>query len=158
MILAGTGHRMQALGGFSLPNPTYIYVCQEIEKHLLELKPEKVLTGMAQGYDLWLAFVSNKLNIPFVACIPFEGQETRWPAETQKQYRSLRKKASEVIVVSEGGYAGWKMQKRNEYLIDNSTFLLSCYNFSGLGGTFNCLQYAEKIGRQSINIDPRLAV
>lgn len=47
MIIAGTGHRPSKLGGFILPNPTYIKVCKKIEDHLLELKPEKVLSGMA---------------------------------------------------------------------------------------------------------------
>lgn len=158
IVISGTGHRSDKLGGYILPNPTYNYVCQEIEKRLLELKPEKVLSGFALGYDSWLAFVSLKLGIPLIAVIPFEGQESRWPAESQKQYWSLRKKASEVIIVSEGEYAAWKMQTRNEYLVNNCDLLLSCWNGDQSGGTFNCLQYAEKIGRQSINIDPRLAV
>ena len=47
MIVAFTGHRPQKLGGYKLPNPTYIKVCQEIESTLKELKPEKVISGMA---------------------------------------------------------------------------------------------------------------
>src|ERR1700722_17770756 len=117
MIVAGTGHRLSKLGGYIFPNPTYIYVCQEIEKHLLELKPEKVLSGFAIGFDQWLAFVANRLVIPVVAIIPFERQESKWPLASQKQYWSLRNKASEVVIVSDGGYAGWKMNKRNEYLV-----------------------------------------
>jgi hypothetical protein len=35
MILSGTGHRPNKLSGYNIPNPTYNYVCSEIEKKIL---------------------------------------------------------------------------------------------------------------------------
>lgn len=49
MIVAFTGHRPDKLGGYKLPNPTYVKVCQQIETKLVELKPEKIISGMALG-------------------------------------------------------------------------------------------------------------
>src|SRR6185369_8185560 len=102
MIVAFTGHRPDKLGGYKLPNPTYLYVCQEIDKALRELKPEKVISGMALGVDQWAANIAHKLGIPFVAAVPFEGQESAWPQASQKTYRSLIKLATERVVVNEG--------------------------------------------------------
>lgn len=160
MIIAGTGHRPDKLPnketGYNLPNPTYIKICQETEKHLLRLKPDKVISGMALGFDQYLASVSYKLGIPFIAAIPFAGQEKAWPTKSQKTYNKLLSVASEVITVSEGGYSGYKMQVRNEYMCDKCDVLLACYNGDGSGGTYNCIQYAKRNGKEIIIIDPKI--
>ncbi len=153
MIIAGTGHRPQKLGGFKLPNPTYNYVCQQIEKHFLELKPEKVISGMALGYDQWLAVIAIKLKISLIAAVPFEGQEKAWNAESQTIYKKILSKASEVVIVSDGGYANWKMQVRNEWMVNHADLMLACYDGSA-GGTANCINYAKKIGKELIIINP----
>jgi uncharacterized phage-like protein YoqJ len=153
MIVAFTGHRPDKLGGYKLPNPTYIKVCREIEKALKELKPEKVLSGMALGVDQWAANIAYKLDIPFVAVIPFEGQEKAWPEESQKTFRLLRKLAAEEVIVCPGGYAPSKMQTRNEWLVDNCDTLIPIWDGTS-GGTGNCVKYAESIHRTMYRIDP----
>src|SRR6185436_11792631 len=89
MIVAFTGHRPDKLGGYDLPNPIYIKVCQNIAEHLKLLKPDKTISGMALGVDQWAAYISYKLRIPFIAAIPFEGQQTRWPRKSQNTYIKL---------------------------------------------------------------------
>jgi uncharacterized phage-like protein YoqJ len=159
MIVAFTGHRPDKLPnkeiGYKLPNPTYIYVCQQIEKTLLELKPDKIITGMALGIDQWAANVAIKLNIPFLAAIPFEGQEKAWPESSQKTYQKLLSKAAEKVIVCEGGYAAYKMQIRNEWMVNNSDILIAVYNGDTSGGTFNCVQFAKSINREIIYINPK---
>jgi isocitrate lyase len=120
MIIAFTGHRPNKLGSYKLPNPTYIHVCQQIEKVLKELKPEKVISGMAQGTDLWAANIAYKLNIPFIAAVPFIGQEKAWPEKSQKIYHNLLNKATETVIVSEGRYSAYKMQVRSQYMCKHS--------------------------------------
>lgn len=153
MILAYTGHRPDKLGGHKLPNPTYIKVCQAIDAKLRELKPEKVISGMAQGVDSWGAFIAHKLGIPFIAAVPFVNQESKWPQPSQKTYHQLLKLASEVVIVSEGGYAPEKMQIRNEWMIDRADMVLACWDGSD-GGTRNAVMYAEKVGKPVIRISP----
>jgi len=153
MIIACTGHRPPKLGGYELPNAIYNEICQKTEKILLELKPDKCISGMALGYDSYFANICIKLNIPLVAAIPFEGQEKMWPEKSKKIYQSLLQKASEKIIVCEGGYSAYKMQIRNEYLVNNSDILLACFNGSS-GGTKNCVEYARKMKKEIIIIDP----
>jgi len=153
MILAFTGHRLQKMGGFDIPNRTYNYVCAEIERLLKELQPEKTISGMAIGVDQIGAEICIKRNIPFIAAVPFEGQELIWPIETQKQYHKILQKAAEIVIVSPGGYSARKMQIRNEWMIDHADAVLSVWN--GLpGGTANATKYAQKQGKLIYSIDP----
>lgn len=153
MIIAITGHRPPKLGGYKLPNPTYNKVYQAIEKLLLELKPEKCLSGMALGADQYFANICIGLSIPFVAIVPFEGQENAWPEQSQKTYQALLNKATEKVIVCEGSYAPAKMQIRNEYLCDHSDLLIAVWDGTS-GGTGNCVEYAKSKGMKIIYINP----
>ena len=154
MIVAFTGHRPDKLGGYKVPNPTYIKVCQDIDKTLKELKPEKVISGMALGVDQWAAYIAHKLSIPFVAAIPFEKQESKWPASSQETYHLLLKLASEQVIVSPGGYSAEKMQIRNKWMVDHCDKLIAIWDGT-LGGTGNCVTYAKSVGKDIYFINPR---
>ena len=154
MIVAFTGHRPDKLGGYKLPNDTYIKICRDIDWLLKELNPEKVISGMALGVDQWAANIAYKLGIPFVAAIPFEGQELAWPEASQKTYRVLRRLASEEVIVSSGGYSADKMQVRNIWMVDNCDSLIAVWDGSK-GGTGNCVEYAKSVDRKIYQIDPR---
>lgn len=157
MKISFTGHRPSKLGGFSLPNPTYNYVCKETEKLLLKYKPDKTLSGMAIGYDQYAAAVCIRLKIPFVSVRPFVGQELKWPEQSQIAYNKLLALAAEDVIVSSGSYTASKMHIRNAYLVDNCDLLIACFDGSNSGGTYSCIEYAKKIGREVVVIDPRLA-
>jgi uncharacterized phage-like protein YoqJ len=154
MIVAFTGHRPDKLGGYKLPNPTYLRVCQKIDTALKEIKPDKVITGMALGIDQWAASIAHKLGIPFLAAIPFEGQEKAWPEASQKTFRLLRKLASEEVIVSPGSYSVDKMQTRNIWMVDNCDKLIAVWDGTK-GGTGNCVEYAKSINKEIYYIDPR---
>lgn len=155
MIIAFTGHRPNKLNGYIIPNPTYLHVCKEIDRALKEFKPEKIITGMALGVDQWAAMIAHKLGIPFMAAIPFERQEAKWPEESQKTYRLLRKLASEEVIVSPGNYSAEKMQTRNEWMVNHCDKLIAIYNSDPNGGTANCVKYAQSIQKDIYVIDPR---
>lgn len=155
MILGITGHRSDKIGGWTVPNPTYNYVYQEIEKQFKLLKPEKIISGMALGTDQIAAIIAYRLNIPFIAAVPFKGQESKWINDSQRIYHSLLKKASEIVIVSPGEYSAAKLQVRNEWIVEHSDMMLAVHNGSK-GGTYNCILYAEKIGRKIIKINPTL--
>jgi uncharacterized phage-like protein YoqJ len=160
LIISCTGHRPEKLPnketGYILPNPTYNKICQETEKLLIELKPDKVMSGMALGYDQYFANIAIKLNIPLIAIIPHEGQERIWLKASQILYNKLRSQASEEIIVSSGGYSAYKMQIRNQYLVNNCDLLIACFDGDPKGRTYNCVKYAESIKKEVIIIDPKL--
>lgn len=108
---------------------------------------------MALGVDQDFAYVCVELAIPFTAAIPFVGQESRWTEDSQRFYYELLVAADDVIVVSPGGYASWKMQVRNEWMVDHCDLLIAVWDGTS-GGTRNCVSYATKVGRTIRRIDP----
>lgn len=152
-VVAFTGHRPDKLGGYRTPNRKYNWVCWRIEEELLKLEPEKAISGMALGVDQWGARICVRLGIPFIAAIPFVGQESQWPESSQRDYKALLTKASEIVIVSEGGYSPAKMQLRNQWMVDKCEVLMAIWDGSS-GGTGNCVRYAQNVNRQIIRIDP----
>jgi len=140
MILAGTGHRPDKLGGYSS------LIARELqklaEKELFRLRPDMVIIGMAQGWDQALGWAAKAQHIPFRAYIPFVGQENVWPEEVQDRYRDLLSYADQMVVCSPGGYSAAKMQTRNMRMVDDCTDVLALWDGTP-GGTANCVSYAR---------------
>lgn len=155
-IVAVTGHRPRKIGGYDPNNPLRQRIRMELRAHLERLQPVHTITGMALGVDQDFADVCLVLKIPFVAAVPFVGQESQWPVEAQQSYRELLSLALRVEVVSEGRYRPWKMQRRNEWMVDNCTHLIGVWDGSA-GGTANCLRYAHEVGRDvlRVHVPPR---
>lgn len=154
MIVAFTGHRPDKLGGYTLPNPIYNNVCRQIEAQLRELKPEKIISGMALGVDQWAAYIAFKNKIPFVAAVPFKDQDSVWFQESKLAYAKLLAKAVEVVIVSEGGYSAHKLQIRNEWMVDHCDKLIAIWDGTP-GGTCNCIKYAKSKNKDIIFINPK---
>lgn len=142
MIISVTGHRPQDLGGYQIIPQLYRFAETMLA---ISTKPEYFITGMALGWDQAIAEACIKLNIPFVAYIPFPGQESRWPAQAQTRYNQILYLAKEVYCVSES-YSPATMQERNKAMVNSSDMLVALYNpEKGFGGTYNCMQYAKQI-------------
>lgn len=112
----------------------------------LDFKADKIISGMALGVDTFAVQVARTLSIPYIAAIPFKGQEQRWPDSAQMYYRDCLENAAEIVTVCEGGYAPWKMQKRNQWMVDHCDVLLGVWDGTA-GGTCNCLRYAERVNK-----------
>ena len=144
MILGITGHRPPLLGGYDIPNPTYEKIYKALQDKFHELNPEKIISGMALGTDQWAAWAAMELGIPFIAAVPCDGQDSQWPEESKKKFRTLLDCAAEVVVVSPGPYAPEKMHLRDRWIVDNSNQLLGVWTGIRQGGTFGTIRYAEK--------------
>lgn len=153
MIVAGTGHRPDKLGGYGddVLKQLYRFACREIERN----RPSKIISGMALGWDTALAMAALQLKVPLVAAIPFEGQESQWPEPSQKRYRAILERAK-VHVVCPGGYSPAKMQERNEWMVDRCDILWALWDGS-TGGTANCVRYADQ-RQQSTGLFPPIVL
>lgn len=156
MIVAGTGHRPEKLEKFGAKytNEQHHNLVALISEWLESNPVEKVISGMALGYDMALAHAAVDLDIPLIAAVPFEGQEKMWSENSKRFYRKLLDAADETVYVCEPGYAAWKMQKRNEWMVDNCDTLLAMYNGDKTGGTANCVRYAKAQGKRIVNLWP----
>ena len=151
-IYAATGHRPDKLGGYSVEAQQ---VQVKVAKHYLRKKnPDLIITGMALGWDTAWALAGLELDIPVVAAIPFKGQESRWAASAQEQFHQIVDQCVDVKYVCSPGYAPWKMQVRNRWMVDNCTKLVALWNGTD-GGTANCLAYAAEKKRHVYNLFPK---
>lgn len=152
MIISATGHRPDKLGGYDPHTSKRVldFATGVLKHH----QPSTVISGMALGWDMAIAQAAVNLHIPFLAYIPFIGQELKWPLATRLYYKALLQQAQLRVVVSEGGYSKAAMQKRNERMVDDSELVLALWNGSP-GGTQNCLHYAMLIDRPYINYWPQ---
>lgn len=149
LVLAGTGHRPDKLGGYGA----------DVAKRLVDLAraaltkyhPDEVISGMALGWDTALALAAIELGIPLTAAVPFEGQERKWQPEQQDLFRAILARATNVVIVSAGGYGAWKMQVRNEWMVDRATGVLALWDGS-TGGTGNCIAYARTREVEIVNL------
>lgn len=152
MIIAGTGHRPDKLGGYDPHTARKVLTFAEDALRLYQ--PSTVISGMAQGWDMALAQASINLNIPFMAYIPFSGQELVWPSSTRLYYKALLQHAQHVLVCTPGNYSKAAMQIRNQRMVDDCELLLALWNGSP-GGTGNCIGYATFQNKPYVNLWPQ---
>ena len=152
-----TGHRPQSLPGGFKNKALHRRIKNKIKQVLAVKKPELVISGMALGFDQWLAEVAVELNIPFIAALPCKGQERKWPSKSQEHYKWLLSKAHKIVYVDrEIGYISRtvppdvyhpeKMIRRNEWMVDqliSQDFVLSLYIPMKKSGTAHTLNYAN---------------
>ena len=144
MIIAVTGHRPNKLGGYDNEDAQ-----RAIRRHMrdfLRTVPQEELTltsGGALGVDqLWMQ-VGLHLHLPVIAALPFEGYDAKWPVASRQEYKRLLDRCQLVKYVCEPGYAASKLQRRNEWMVDNCDALVAYWNGTP-GGTKNCIDYAVK--------------
>lgn len=156
-IWSVTGHRPNKLGGYDNPERDIrlINLASKAINSDLYPKPDKIITGMAQGWDTCIAYTCLSLNIPFIAAIPFRGQEGMWPHPVQDEYRYLLSKAEKVEVISAGGFSTWKMMRRNAWMIEQTTGpVLALWNGDETGGTAETIKMAKSNGKIIVNLWP----
>ena len=115
-------------------------------------------SGMAQGVDLWaaeLVLTLRKKNpaLNLHCILPCEGQERKWPVQTQRRYRSILEQADSVTYASREYYDGCLID-RNHRLVEAAGLLLAVFNGARRSGTGATVNYARKLGREIIIIDP----
>ena len=112
------------------------------------------LIGMALGFDTLcfqiLERLKEKNDIKIIACIPCPEQPSKFNKKQKEEYLRLLSVADEKVILSEE-YTPYCMQKRNQFMVDNS-FAVLCYLNRNSGGTFNTVSYAKKQNVFVINV------
>lgn len=158
MIVAITGHRPDKLGtsqfsGYAPENPLRTWIKDRLRARLKQLRPLYGITGMALGVDQDFAEICIELKIPFIAAVPFIGQERQWPLQSRERYRELLAQAYDIEIVCAGGYERWKMLARNQWMVDHCNALLAVFDGTA-GGTASTVLYANSVQREVYRIDP----
>lgn len=179
MKIAITGHRPNKLGNdYELKSPLAMWIKREIEDKVADQlygkrdEEHTLISGMALGIDTLFAKIAVEMKIPFIAAIPFKGQEGRWPIHSKNLYYELLQKAQSIQVVDinvgiswmeyqklpYGLYLSQKMDQRNKWMVDNCDKLIAVWDGTG-GGTYNCVTYAQQqIGRPDASINELIRI
>lgn len=153
MIYAATGHRPDKLGGYdSLVDARLLDLALAFLREQEDGVPAMVISGMAQGWDMAWAEAAIELKLPLVCAVPFHGQASRWPVAAQQRWARILVNAADVVVVSEGDYAAWKMQVRNRWMVNRCDVLIALWNGAAGGGTANCVEYAQQQRKPIVNL------
>jgi uncharacterized phage-like protein YoqJ len=165
-VLCFTGHRPNKLGGYSGEEAEGIRKC--LLGHLARLIERAArkgyttfISGGAQGVDQIAAeaVINRRANpefahIKLVIARPFPSQHIKWPYNSQKRFHEIVDAADVVVDVSPDPYAPWKMQVRNEFMVNQSRTVVAVWDGTEKGGTWNCIRYAVKMDRAVLVIHP----
>lgn len=165
MRIAVTGHRPDKLGGYDRNTPTRAHLRHAFRTLLLSLVADawcrgdrhvEVITGGALGIDQDFAGVAVRAGVPYALYVPFPGQERLWPAEAQRTYAELVKRASRVVLCADSapsghGDAGRLLLARNKRMVDDADVVVAAWDGS-TGGTSHCVRYATSRGRRVYNL------
>ncbi len=106
------------------------------------------LVGMAIGFDtecfLALEKLRKRKKIAIIACVPCENQASRFSDKDKENYCKMLNSADDKVLISKE-YTKFCMMKRNIYMVDNCSCLVS-YLRQNSGGTKNTVDYAKKKG------------
>lgn len=159
--LCFTGHRPNKLFGYDLNNEGNIAICKKLyelcERAIVNAGVETFITGMALGIDQWAALVVFELkkkypHIKLIAAVPCRSQPSVWSKAQQEMYADILRKCDKVVVLSEE-YTPSCMQKRNEWMVDHSDFVLAVWDGTK-SGTGNCVAYAKMKGKTIVAFHP----
>lgn len=159
---AFTGHRPKSFPWkYNEAAPDCVLLKEALAAQITALAEQGVtdyLSGMALGTDLWCAQIVLDLQkkypaLKLHAILPCEGQDSKWTAPAQAQYHTILNQASNVVYVSRT-YTSNCMLQRNRYLAAHASILLAVYNGTQRSGTGATVNYARKLGRKIIVIDP----
>lgn len=161
MIIAITGHRPNKLWGYNLDNLKYQQLHDHLYQLLQEYNPTHCISGMALGTDTIFAIAVLRYkqhnpdkNIKLECAIPCRDYSSKWSEKDKKLYQTIIKQVDIVTLVSDEEYKPYLMQKRNEYMVNKCDLLLAVWDGNEQGGTYNCVQYAKKQGKDIKIINP----
>lgn len=156
-----TGHRPQKLG-----YGENSIQCDELKNRLEELIIELIekegvthfISGVALGVDTYAANIVLKLksNYPMITlecAIPCETQAVKWNERDRDIYYDLISKSDKETLLQQK-YTSDCMQKRNEYMVDNSDYVIAVWNGKP-SGTGNTVKYARKNNKMVLLLNPQ---
>lgn len=152
MIVAGTGHRPKFCPcKYDHGHPWLRTLKLNLAKALRDLDVKTVISGMAIGWDTWLAQAALDLEIPVHAYVPFPEQGKTWPTDSRKEYERILNLSDLVIYIS-NSYSDEAFLKRDRAMVDDCDQVFSLLNpEANSGGTFYTVKYAEKNNKPITN-------
>lgn len=154
LIVVATGHRWQRL---DIPRtPETERRLEALATAFLEqLQPDRVISGLALGWDTAVAMAAVRLAIPLVACMPGKRgqQESRWDFGDQGTHEWLVRQSAEHSWICGDLPFPKACLSRDEYMVTQTGAGLVAALWSGEpSGTGTTVRMADKRGLPVVNL------
>lgn len=132
---------------------------EELIKNLIEKEGvTHFISGVALGVDTYAANIvlnlkAQYLGITLECAIPCETQAVKWNERDRDIYCDLLAKCDKETLLQQN-YTSDCMQKRNEYMVDNSDCVIAVWNGKS-NGTGNTVKYAMRNNKKLALINPQ---
>lgn len=125
---------------------------------LIQTNVTDFFSGMEEGTDSYCSQIVLTLReknpaLKLHCVLPHEGQADKWSVSAREKYHAILEQADSVEYVSNAYYDGC-MIERNHRLVKSAGTLLAVYNGVRRSGTGATVNYARRMGREIIMIDP----
>ena len=144
-----TGHRPKRLYGYNLKDPRWEKLFDVFQEILVDKGCTEAITGMALGVDTIFALAvlnlrdEKKYPIKLHCAVPCYNLSEPWfNDEDINRFQHILNKADKVVYVTESDYVQGCLEKRNQYMVNNSDEVLAVWTGSS-GGTKHCIDYAH---------------
>lgn len=133
---------------------------EELIKNLIEKESvTHLISGVALGVDTYAANIVLNLKaqypgITLKCAIPCETQAVKWNERDRDIYYDLLAKCDKETLLQQN-YTSDCMQKRNEYMVNNSDYVIAVWNGKP-SGTRNTVEYAKKKNKVILLLDPQI--
>lgn len=138
-----TGHRPKALPwGYNEKERKYRKFKNKLKQEIrssIKSGYGYFISGMALGIDIIVAEMIIELKkkhptIKLECAIPCLNQTIKWQEDSKERYENILNNADKITYVSTTNYFNGCMQKRNLYMVDNSSLLIAVFNGANGGG------------------------
>lgn len=123
-------------------------------KELIELGYTDFYNGGAIGFDMMCAFIviefKKKYDVKLHLILPCKNHFSKWNNDQKMTFEEILYNA-DSIEYAEEEYVEGCMLKRNRMLCEKSDLILAHCTRS-FGGSFYTVNYAKKIGKETINV------
>jgi uncharacterized phage-like protein YoqJ len=153
--LAGSGHRPEHIARGKM-------TIEEVRRKIFDfyfdlltwLKPKEIISGLARGFDLWLAWAAIESDTKLIGARPHPNHTRGWERQDEGEFNSLWLLCEQVTVSSsywekDGDNA---LYARNRWMVDRGTHLTSFWQGTR-GGTAHANDYAVLVGRSRLVIN-----
>ena len=156
-----TGHRPEKMPwGTDERDPRCVEIKRKLDEALEQAYDRgyrHFICGMARGGDMYFGEAVLKLRarcpeVTLECACPCETQASRWPEVDRRRYQALLDQCNYETVVQHV-YDRGCMMRRNRYMVEHATHVISIYDGVPRGGTANTLAYALKRGLTTDIID-----
>jgi uncharacterized phage-like protein YoqJ len=150
--IAFTGHRPKDLGG-----KTYLDFRAALDAlGVGERRDLHFIVGGALGVDTWAAEYALSHKIPYTMITPFTSEVMGrfWPQLDRDLLAMYADRAAEYRVITTGPYDVGAYQQRNEAMVDTADVVFAVWTGKTMGGTANCIRYAQRMDKPIYNLWP----